>query len=886
MTADIARTSYDPNRPWRAVIPQQGRVTLEADINEQIAIAAETLRRETIELVGPVAIPRPADSSAPGYVVNPTSDGSDVSISPGAIYVGGWRNSLVQTLNSRSQTLSTWLDMPSWPPPTGSLPDGNWIVALLLIEQTVVAVEDQSLLEVALGGPDSAARLAVLQHVLLIPTASGSYSYTESYVQGGPPNPLVAYLAGQGFTYDPATAMLTNNATLQVTTSGYTGPDNQMIRVAISTYDGSVNATLVWGFDNAAFLYRAQGTPSAATGQPLVLTFLNPPLDADHQPQAGLAVEILRCTMSLDGSLDGGKPNVAGNYIAAGCGVVVPLGVGGASYDPSTLQLTLPATSLVTASGVPQPFLADLSRGLPVFVRLWRGQVAFTNNTAVPLGTTGLSVTINLPAGFPALPGPIGNPPFWQFAVRTSTPEQIYPQRYLLAQPPEGPRQAMAILGITQSASGAFKTVNPSSVPFLSLSQMTPPSANPPAFHVTGINWVNDDVMTLDWLILQGLKVTLDNAPSGPLDSRNFLVTLWMPYTGALVANLIFSRGHRSLPLPVALSGPAILNGTTLNWLPSHVTNNVGNLPTIVAELSNTVFQNVFTMEARVVLKGHAIFGTIAAQPAWLDGQCFGVASGLRSDGVTPRIDLNLNAGVASGAGAKASDFESWFSVAPAPVLSVTIAPDTLQLEPGAAVPSVQGSVSLSTLYATPTSSNTAITVSLSSSDANSASCPASIVLQTGPDGSSSAVNFPVSIVTPPGAGTSFTVTFTVTAQLPSTFSLRNSATLTVNGPPVLTLALSPNSIPVPAGETVPVSGTITLSPAPFAATTVSLTSTLTGLVQFPPTVQIAAGSTSIPFAIVVSWPGPNITPAVTFTAELADSTSTSAVLQVIGISP
>jgi hypothetical protein len=878
MTADIARVTYDPNRPWRAVIPQQGRVTLEADINEQTTIAGETLRRQTLELVGPVAIPRPADGSAPGYMVAPTPDGSDVSISPGAIYVAGWRNSLAQALTTRSQALSSWLDMPAWPAPDGAPPDGDVLVALLLIEQSVVAVEDQSLLEVALGGPDSAARQAVLQRVLLIPTASGSYTYPTSYAQGSPPDPLVAYLAAQGFAYDPATAMLASTATLQVTTAGYAGPDNQMIRVAIASYDGTANGTLVWAGDNASFLYRAQGTPGTQAGQSLVLTFLSAPVDPDHQPQPGQAVEILRATMALDG----GSAGLAGDYIAAGAGLVVPLGGGGASYDPSSLQLTLPAASLVTPTGTPQPFLADLAAGLPVFVRLWRGQVAFTGGAPAPLGTTGLGVTITLPAGVPPLPGAIGNPPFWHFAVRTNTPQQPCPQRYLTPQPPDGPRQAMAILGVASCDGGIFQNVNPTSAPFLPLSQLTPSAPSPPAFHVTGINWVNDDVMTLDWLIYQGLKLTLDNPPSSPIDSRNFLVTLWMPDSQQLVWTVETNRSL-SRPPPVTLAGTVTVNGGGLTWLPSRPPRYVPG-GDILAELANT-FQDLGQfMQARVTLKGHAIFGTIAAQPAWLDGQCFGVNGGLSADGKTPRIDLNLGAGVASGNGAKASDFESWFQVAPPPFLELDIYPAEVQIVAGATAPAIEGLVTLQSLHATPASANSTIVVSLSSSDTISTSCPSSIVLDVGPNGVASTGTFSISIVTPPGNGQSATVTFTAQAELPSTYQVTSSSTLTIEGPPVppLTLALSPAV--VNSFYTGTITGTLTLAAAATAFTPVSLTSSNATVAEPPASIDIGAGATSATFTFSLGSTfgiGVGNTAQITITAALPTAASSSATLSV-----
>ena len=38
MASDRARISFDPTRAYRAVVAQQGRVTLEADVNEQAVI--------------------------------------------------------------------------------------------------------------------------------------------------------------------------------------------------------------------------------------------------------------------------------------------------------------------------------------------------------------------------------------------------------------------------------------------------------------------------------------------------------------------------------------------------------------------------------------------------------------------------------------------------------------------------------------------------------------------------------------------------------------------------------------------------------------------------------------------------------------------------------
>jgi hypothetical protein len=439
MTIDIARDSFNPRRDWRAVLAQQGRVTLEADINEQAAIESEEIRLETLDIVGPVGTP---DG---GYQVSVS--GGDVQISKGTIYVGGLRLTLPAAITAAKQP--GWLDMPPWP-----TPNGNEIVALLVEEQSVCAVEDQALLEVALGGPDSAGRLALLQHVLLIPSSATSCATAAAA--------LPKLLTADGLSYDPADCALTSTMRLEVTpieagknagpcdppaSGGYLGADNQMIRVAVTEVAGN-GGTLIWGWNNASFLYRA------TVSQKNVLTLLSDPLDPDHTPQAGQAVEILRATVNLgDGTqgVDGG-----GNFIAAGDGAVFVLGNN--CFAAGTRALTLP-------HDLDPDYLNDGKR--PLFVRLWTKQMVFTAGTPAILGDTGLSVTIESPS-VPA----IGGRPYWHFAVRPLTPQLVYPERYLHApQPPDGPREFLAALGVVSGNADGFTLIEDCTIPFLPLTK-------------------------------------------------------------------------------------------------------------------------------------------------------------------------------------------------------------------------------------------------------------------------------------------------------------------------------------------------------------------------------------------------------------------------------
>ena len=137
MGSDLARISFDATRGYRSVVAQQGRVTLEADINEETTIASEALRLETIDVV---------PNTSKGIVVE-----------PGTMYLGGWRLRLDKAVALNSQP--EWLDQLTLPGAAAAAEvRKREMIALLATEQSISAVEDKELREVALGGPDTTAR--------------------------------------------------------------------------------------------------------------------------------------------------------------------------------------------------------------------------------------------------------------------------------------------------------------------------------------------------------------------------------------------------------------------------------------------------------------------------------------------------------------------------------------------------------------------------------------------------------------------------------------------------------------------------------------------------------------------------------------------------------
>ena len=104
MATDVARLSFDPARLYRGVVPQQGRVSLEAEQNEQRVIDIEERRKELVDIVGPAGTPDD------GYAVS-GAGGSTDRRRPGTMYVGGWRVELDADLDDAQQP--DWLDRPA-----------------------------------------------------------------------------------------------------------------------------------------------------------------------------------------------------------------------------------------------------------------------------------------------------------------------------------------------------------------------------------------------------------------------------------------------------------------------------------------------------------------------------------------------------------------------------------------------------------------------------------------------------------------------------------------------------------------------------------------------------------------------------------------------------
>ena len=495
MGSDIARVSFDPSRRWRAVIAQQGRVTVEADWNEAQAIAAAQSRAQLLDVIGTSGTPDDGYRLLPPPSPPAAGSPTDLTIQHGTFYVGGARVELDADAPIGAQP--DWRDFPAEPAaadqPAPSAPPqtGNELVYLLLREQEVSAVEDSALREIALGGPDTGQRTRILQRVLRHPTTADTWA--DGWADAG------KSWAANGYALDPATLKLESAARLQVSFTsvtppsacqpdalgGYLGAENQLIRVQICQVQNG-NPVVVWGYDNASFLYRVTTATPDTTSGTTTLTLASTPVDTYHQPQPGQVVEVLTSAVQLPASPSASPTPPPPDAIASSSGVVAALTADG-GYNPDNGTVVL-GTALTAPFGT-----ADT----PVlFLRVWQGQATCTPGVPTVLGDTGLQVTLTTAAP-PATPTatppatppatPTATPPatptataaafhvgdHWLIAVRPAAPVQVYPARLLTPQPPDGPLLWATPLALVTWASGAATVADDARPAFGTLASLT-----------------------------------------------------------------------------------------------------------------------------------------------------------------------------------------------------------------------------------------------------------------------------------------------------------------------------------------------------------------------------------------------------------------------------
>jgi hypothetical protein len=438
-SADISRKLFQPAKHYAGAVYQQGRVTLDSDQNENAMLAGEELQRLIAEAICGGGSPN-RGFTVSGIAVAPRPDDPvdtyDFALAAGSYYLGGRRFAAEpgDTFLGQSDWLQIALDggLPA-PPTAADLAGGprHDLVWLEAWEQCVTATEDSEILERALGGPDTTARLRRMRriHVTANTAADCAAAFAGLGVAVDPQTGAVLSPTRLTVGFDPAG--VTEDPCKPATRAGFLGADNQTFRVQVTA-----PGRFIWGADNASPLYRVQAHPfqdpqgGAATLRRI--HFLTPPPDQAHYPLAGQAVELMRWGALL--------PNH--EKIAEPTGMLATVQTG---YDPDSQSIVI-ATPVPLAwvdwfAGAGAPALSDhdeLDDREYFYLRLWTGgsgdnaapDFEFAPNVTRPLAGTGLSV-----AFFDA--GRAGE--YWIIAARPNTPDIVVPWALRQGLPPMGP---------------------------------------------------------------------------------------------------------------------------------------------------------------------------------------------------------------------------------------------------------------------------------------------------------------------------------------------------------------------------------------------------------------------------------------------------------------
>ncbi len=253
MRGDFTRWTFNRNKRYSGVLNQQGRVALDADWNEQIAIELDDTRAGRADTIGLCGGPR----DMAGFAVEPA--GATLNITAGRYYVAGIRVELAQTvaITAQPDLPVTSLAQVAGLPADATMPTGVYLAYLDVWERHLTALEDPALREVALGGPDTTTRLQVMAQVKLLrlgdvgtPLNCATANAAWDALLAGSSGQLEA----RAEPSDPALSPCVVPAQ-----AGYRGLENQLYRVEVHRVVSPTRIALKWSRDNGSIVVGWSG---------------------------------------------------------------------------------------------------------------------------------------------------------------------------------------------------------------------------------------------------------------------------------------------------------------------------------------------------------------------------------------------------------------------------------------------------------------------------------------------------------------------------------------------------------------------------------------------------------------------------------------------------
>ena len=260
MSGDYTRFSFKPLKDYSGLFKQQGRVDLDSDFNELIEIIDRRWRSETIDIIGHGVVP---STTPDAFMIRPIAMG-DFDIGLGRMYVDGIQIEnhgriplqYLPDLGEQEGTLRTLhSDQPYLPAPTPGLltPIPTPRTDLIYIDvwqREVTVLEDPSIREIALGGPDTTTRIQSAWQVKALKDV-GQHGCGDDIAAW---NTLIAPSAGR-LTTSALAPPASDDPCIISPSGGYRGLENRLYRVEIhspGTIGGAGPAKFNWSRNNAS----------------------------------------------------------------------------------------------------------------------------------------------------------------------------------------------------------------------------------------------------------------------------------------------------------------------------------------------------------------------------------------------------------------------------------------------------------------------------------------------------------------------------------------------------------------------------------------------------------------------------------------------------------
>ena len=248
---DFSRETFDPTRHRRSVVSLQGRVTVEADANEQRRIDLHRNDTTTSDVVGPAGVP----SNSTGFKISST--GASLTIGAGRMYVDG-----ILCENEANCPLLGQPDLPvaNLNAVPGFSGNGTYAVELRVWERDITPVDDSALLEKALGGPDTSGRTETVWQVVFEKQADPNATCDTAV--------MAASAAHDGKLSAQTVASAAKRDCTLPPLAGYQGLENQLYRVEIHKGGAAGTATFKWSRENGSVVTGIVANPQiGALGQ-------------------------------------------------------------------------------------------------------------------------------------------------------------------------------------------------------------------------------------------------------------------------------------------------------------------------------------------------------------------------------------------------------------------------------------------------------------------------------------------------------------------------------------------------------------------------------------------------------------------------------------------